>query len=230
VPTVVSRDWSRVGIIRFFVDFVLHVDQKLDVLIHTFGVWTYLIIFLVIFCETGLVVTPFLPGDSLLFAAGAFAARGSMNILALFVLLSAAAIVGDSVNYWIGHRLGPAVLQKEDSRVFKKAYLDQTHAFFNKYGGKAIVLGRFVPIVRTFIPFLAGVGEMRYRQFFTLNVIGGLVWVSLFTFMGYFFGSLPWVEERFSLVILAILLISVAPAVVEVVRHKLSTRTAAQEG
>jgi membrane-associated protein len=211
-------------IIQFFIDFILHVDQKLDLLIQAFGVWTYLIVFVVIFCETGLVVTPFLPGDSLLFAAGALAARGSLNVAALFFLLAFAAIIGDSVNYAIGHKLGPAVLHREDSRVFKKAYLDQTHAFFQRHGGKAVVLGRFVPIVRTFVPFLAGVGEMRYRQFITLNVIGGVIWVSLFTFAGYFFGSLPWVEERFSLVILAVIAISVLPALVEYVRHKLAGR------
>jgi membrane-associated protein len=218
-----------VGVIQFLVDFVLHVDQKLDVFIQAFGLWTYLIIFVVIFCETGLVVTPFLPGDSLLFAAGAVASKGSMNVWVLFGILAAAAIIGDSVNYAIGHKLGPAVLRREDSKIFRKAYLDQTHAFFQRYGGKAIVLGRFVPIVRTFVPFLAGVGAMQYRQFITLNVLGGLLWVAIFTFAGYWFGALPWVEERFSLVIIAVVFISVLPALWEYLRHRFARRDAGAE-
>jgi membrane-associated protein len=202
------------------VDFVLHLDTHLSGLIQTYGFWTYLILFLVIFCETGLVVTPFLPGDSLLFAAGALAASGSLKIGWLFLILAVAAILGDTVNYWIGKIIGPKVFAKEKSRIFKKEYLDRTHRFYEKYGTETIILARFVPIVRTFAPFVAGIGRMSYGKFLSYNVIGGFLWVALFTFGGYFFGNIPFVKKNFSLVILAIILISLVPILWEYLKHR----------
>jgi membrane-associated protein len=202
------------------VDFVLHLDTHLSGLIQTYGFWTYLILFLVIFCETGLVVTPFLPGDSLLFAAGALAASGSFKIGWLFLILAVAAVLGDTVNYWVGKIVGPKVFAKEKSRIFKKEYLDRTHRFYEKYGTETIILARFVPIVRTFAPFVAGIGRMSYGKFLSYNVIGGLLWVALFTFGGYFFGNIPFVKKNFSLVILAIILISLVPILWEFLKHR----------
>jgi len=204
------------------IDFVLHIDVHLDAIIRDYGTWTYAILFLIIFCETGLVVTPILPGDSLLFAAGAFAARGSLDPVALFVLLALAGILGDSVNYSIGHYLAPRA--EKGFRFVKKEYLDRTHAFYEKHGGKTIVIARFIPIVRTFAPFVAGIGAMNYRTFIVFNVTGALLWVSIFVFGGYFFGTMPVVEERFELVILAIILLSVLPGIIEVARHRLRRR------
>jgi len=202
------------------IDFVLHLDKYLSGLIQTFGMWTYLVLFLVIFCETGLVVTPFLPGDSLLFAAGAFAASGSLKIGWLFLILAAAAVLGDTVNYWIGKKIGPKVFSKEKSRIFKKEYLDRTHRFYEKYGVETIIIARFVPIVRTFAPFVAGIGRMSYGRFISYNIIGGIGWVALFTFGGYFFGNIPFVKKNFSLVIIAIILISLIPILWEFIRHR----------
>jgi len=202
------------------VDFVLHLDTHLNALIQTYGFWTHVILFVVVFCETGLVVTPFLPGDSLLFAAGTFAAVGSLKIGWLFLMLAAAAILGDTVNYWIGKIIGPKVFQKENSRIFKKQYLDRTHRFYEKYGAETIILARFVPIVRTFAPFVAGIGKMTYAKFLSYNVIGGVLWVGLFTFGGYFFGNIPFVKKNFSLVIFAIILISLLPIAYEYVKHR----------
>ena len=206
--------------IKQVIDFVLHLDTHLGHLIQQYHSWIYAILFTIIFCETGLVVTPFLPGDSLLFAAGAFAAAGSLKLAWLLLLLAAAAILGDTANYWIGHYVGPKVFHKEKTRFFKKKYLERTHAFYEKYGGQTIIIARFVPIIRTFAPFVAGIGRMTYWRFISFNVIGGLAWVALFVLAGYFFGNLPFVKKNFSLVIMAIILISLVPGFVEVIRHR----------
>lgn len=203
--------------LTFAIDLFLHLDKHLAEIISRYGTWTYALLFFVIFMETGFVVTPFLPGDSLLFAAGTFAALGSLNVYLLAGLLMAAAILGDTANYWIGHTLGERAYQ---SRWIKKEYLDRTHAFFEKHGGKTIFLARFVPIVRTFAPFVAGVGRMSYGYFISYNIFGGIVWVALFTFAGYFFGNIPFIKHNFSLVILAIIFISVLPMVVEFWRSR----------
>lgn len=208
-------------IVTFLIDLFLHLDEHLSEIISQYGTLTYIILFLVIFCETGLVVTPFLPGDSLLFAAGTLAALdGSpLNVVLLYVLLAGAAVLGDTANYWIGHRIGPAAFSG-NIRFLKKEYLDRTHAFYEKHGGKTILLARFVPIIRTFAPFVAGVGRMSYGYFISYNVFGGLLWTALFIFGGYFFGNIPWVKDNFSIVILAIVVISVMPAVIEAVRSR----------
>jgi len=202
------------------IDFILHLDTHLSDLIQTYGLWTYFILFVVIFCETGLVVTPFLPGDSLIFAAGTFAARGNLKVGLLFLILAAAAVLGDTVNYWIGKIVGPKIFHKEKNRFFKKEYLDRTHDFYEKYGAETIIIARFVPIIRTFAPFVAGIGRMTYGKFLSYNVIGGVGWVAIFTFGGYFFGNIPFVKKNFSLVIMAIILISLVPAVVEFFKHR----------
>jgi membrane-associated protein len=207
-----------------FVDILLHLDKHLGSIIQQFGMWTYLILFVVVFLETGFVVTPFLPGDSLLFAAGAFAAIGAFDVGWLMLVLIAAAILGDTANYWIGHYVGPRVFQKEKSRFFKKEYLDRTHAFYEKHGGKTIIIARFVPILRTFAPFVAGIGRMSYGRFIAYNVIGGVGWVVIFVTGGYLFGNIPVVKKNFSLAILAIILVSVIPIVVEFVRHRRRSR------
>ncbi len=193
------------------VDIFLHLDHHLGEVILQYGHLAYLILFLIIFCETGLVVTPFLPGDSLLFAAGALSVTTSLELKYLFPLLTAAAILGDMVNFHIGDWLGPKVFQKTDSRIFKKKYLDQTHAFYEKYGGKTIIFARFIPIVRTFAPFVAGVGKMNYSKFLAFNVIGAVAWMFLFLFAGYWFGNIPLVKENFTLVIMVIIVLSVLP-------------------
>jgi membrane-associated protein len=201
--------------IKQLIDFILHVDKHLLDLVSTYGSWTYAILFAIVFMETGLVVTPFLPGDSLLFAAGALAGVGALDIHILIPLLIAAAVIGDSVNYAIGRRVGPRVFH-QGNRFFKQEYLQRTHEFYEKHGGKTIVLARFVPIVRTFAPFVAGIGRMNYTKFLIYNVSGGVVWVCLFGYLGYFFGGLPWVEENFSVAVLAIIFLSLVPMVVEV--------------
>jgi len=202
------------------IDFIIHLDTHLSDLIQTYGLWTYLILFVVIFCETGLVVTPFLPGDSLIFAAGTFAARGDLKVGWLFLVLAAAAVLGDTVNYWIGKIIGPKIFHKEKTRFFKKEYLDRTHEFYEKYGAETIIIARFVPIIRTFAPFVAGIGRMTYLKFISYNVIGGVGWVATFTFGGYFFGNIPFVKKNFSIVIIAIILISLVPAVLEFLKHR----------
>ena len=210
--------------IKHLIDFILHVDIHLNELIVQYGNWTYGILFTIIFCETGLVVAPFLPGDSLLFAAGAFAAAGSLNESWLFVLLSVAAIVGNIVNYHIGHYLGPTVMEKRNVRFLNKEYLERTHKFYEKHGGKTIVVARFIPIIRTFAPFVAGIGFMKYGKFMFYNVVAGIGWVGIFIFGGYYFGNLPSVKNHFTLVVFAIIVISTLPAVVEFVRHKMRHR------
>ncbi|MFN0179861.1 MAG: DedA family protein [Gemmatimonadales bacterium] len=213
-----------IDLIRWFMDFVLHLDKHLGELIRQFGPGTYGILAAIVFAETGLVVMPLLPGDSLLFAAGAFAGLGSLNPWILFGLLSAMAILGDTVNYWVGAWIGPRAFTGE-IRWLKKSYLDRTHAFFEKHGGKTIILARFVPIVRTFAPFVAGVGRMTYSRFLLYNVVGGIVWVGLFVWAGYFFGNLPVVKENFGMVIIAIIILSVMPMVVEIVKAKMARPT-----
>jgi len=198
--------------IKFLIDLFLHLDEYLSQIISQYGVWTYALLFFVIFMETGFVVTPFLPGDSLLFAAGTFAALGSLNLYILIILLIIAAIGGDTVNYWFGHYLCDRAYS---SKWIKKEYIDKTHAFFEKHGGKTIFLARFVPIVRTFAPFVAGIGRMSYCYFITYNFVGGITWVLLFTLSGYFFGNIPFVRENFEFVIVAIILISVVPIFIE---------------
>jgi len=198
--------------VQFLIDLFIHLDRHLGETIQQYGVWTYLILFVIIFAETGFVFTPFLPGDSLLFAAGTFAALGALNVALLFLLLCGAAILGDTANYWIGKYLGEHILRRH-SRWIRQEHLDQTHAFFEKYGGKTIIIARFVPIVRTFAPFVAGIGAMTYRKFIAYNVIGGVGWVVVCMGAGYFFGNLPLVKDHFSLVILAIIILSILPGV-----------------
>ncbi|MFH1024855.1 MAG: DedA family protein [Planctomycetota bacterium] len=206
--------------LRQGLEWILHIDRHLQELVTMCGGWTYGILFAIVFCETGLVVTPFLPGDSLLFAAGAIAAGGALDPGWLLALLSVAAIAGDTVNYWIGAAAGPGVFRKESGRFFRKEHLERTRRFFEKYGGKTIVIARFVPIVRTFAPFVAGVGRMAYGRFLLFNVTGGIAWVAVFVLGGYFFGNLPFVKRHFPLVILAIIVLSIFPAVIEVVRER----------
>jgi len=208
-----------IDLIRFLIDFIINLDQHLGELIARYGTGTYVILALIVFAETGLVVMPLLPGDSLLFAAGAFAGLGSLNPWILFFLLTAMAIIGDTVNYWIGAWIGPRAFSGE-IRWLKKEYLDRTHAFFEKHGGKTIILARFVPIIRTFAPFVAGVGTMNYPRFLTYNVVGAVVWVGIFVWLGYFFGNLPFVRENFGLVIIAIIVLSVLPIVIEAIKAR----------
>jgi len=204
---------------QHIVDFILHIDKYLALIIDQFGVFTYVILFLVIFVETGLVIMPFLPGDSLLFVAGTLAGSGYMNIIALYLTFLVAAVLGDTCNYWLGHYFGPKVF-KEKSRFLNQAHLKKTQAFFEKYGGKTIILARFVPIVRTFAPFVAGVGSMNYRDFLLYNIVGGFVWVTLFTFGGYFLGSLPIIQENFHLAIVVIIGVSLLPPLYEIIQSK----------
>ncbi|MEO5511704.1 MAG: DedA family protein [Longimicrobiales bacterium] len=211
-------DW-----IRHLIDFILHIDVHLDEIIRSYGAWTYGILFLIVFVETGLVIMPFLPGDSLLFAAGAFAAKGSLNVASVILLLIAAAVIGDNVNYFVGRTLGR---REKGIPLVKQEYLERTQAFYDKHGGKTLILARFMPIIRTFAPFVAGVGLMRYRKFLAYSVAGGTAWVSLMTMSGYLFGGIPWIEEHFSVVVIAIVLISVMPAVIGLVRSKLRARGA----
>ena len=205
------------------VDVALHIDVYIGALIQQYGLLVYGIVFLIIFCETGLVIIPFLPGDSLLFALGGFAALGSLNVWALILLLWLAAALGDSFNYFIGSRIGERIYSR-DYRFIKREYIDRTHMFFEKYGGKAIVLARFAPILRTFTPFVAGVGKMNYPRFLFFNVTGGLLWVAICILCGYFFGNLPFVKENFSIFILAIIIVSLIPSTVEFLKHWRASR------
>ena len=209
--------------IREALEYILHLDAHLSALVSHYGTWTYAILFLIIFCETGLVVTPFLPGDSLLFATGALAAATDLNVYILFVLLSIAAILGDAVNYWIGRNVGMRLF---DGRIkyLKPEYLDRTHAFYEKYGGKTIVIARFVPIVRTFAPFVAGMGSMSYAKFATYNIAGGILWIGSLLFAGYLFGNIPIVKDNFGLVVIGIIIVSILPAVFEVAKGRRQVR------
>ncbi len=209
-------------------DLFLNVDQYLQRLVESLGGWVYALLFLVVFCETGLVVTPFLPGDSLLFTIGAFAAVGTLNLPLSLVLLTVAAILGDTVNYWIGHKLAPRLAREGKLKFIKAEHLEKTHAFYEKYGGKTIILARFVPIVRTFAPFVAGVGSMSYGQFRKYNVVGAIAWVLICTLAGYFFGNLAFVQKHFELVLIAIIAISLLPAIVEYLRHRAQERRKAR--
>ncbi|WP_343160869.1 DedA family protein [Rariglobus hedericola] len=213
-------------LLKKLVDFILHIDAHLSEIIRDYGMWTYGVLFLIIFAETGLVVMPLLPGDSLLFAAGALAAlpESGLNVHLMAFLLFIAAVLGDSLNYWIGNKIGPAVFRREDSIWLRKKHLERAHQFFERYGGRAIILARFVPIVRTFVPFVAGVGAMTYRRFFMFNVVGGFIWIYAFTYLGFFFGNLPLVKKNFGLVIMAIIVVSVLPIVFEFARGWLAKR------
>ncbi|HWQ37528.1 MAG TPA: DedA family protein [Burkholderiales bacterium] len=201
-------------------DLLLHLDQHLRELVQSYGTWVYAILFAIVFLETGLVVTPFLPGDSLLFVGGTLAAAGQLNVHWLAVLLTLAGILGDSVNYAIGRYIGPRVFHFEDSRFFKRAYLEKTHAYFERHGGKTIVLARFIPIIRTYAPFVAGVGQMNYRRFLAFNIAGGILWVVSLTYAGYYFGNLPFVKDNLTAIILGIVLVSIMPGVIEYRRQR----------
>jgi len=212
-------------LVKKLADFILHIDRHLAEIIAAYGTWTYGILFLIIFAETGLVVLPLLPGDSLLFAAGAFCAPSPehpvpvLNVHLMAGLLFMAAFLGDTVNYWVGKKVGPAVFKREDSVWLRKKHLERAHEFFEKYGGRAVILARFVPIVRTFVPFIAGVGSMTYPRFLAYNLIGGFVWIYFFTYAGFFFGNQPFVQKNFKLVILAIIILSIVPIVLELIRE-----------
>lgn len=207
-------------LIGYFIDMVLHLDKHLNSIMESFGVWCYLLFFVIIFAETGLVVTPFLPGDSLLFALGALAAMDSIDVKWLFVVLSIAAVLGDSANYSIGKYFGEMILKKYGGRLLKQEHIDRTHKFYEKYGPKTIVLARFVPIVRTFAPFVAGLGKMNYLRFFTYNVTGGILWIAVFIFGGFFFGNIRIIKENFTITIFVIIILSIMPAVIEFIREK----------
>ena len=209
-----------IELVKKLIDFVLHIYRNLAEIIAQYGTWTYAVLFLIIFAETGIVIVPFLPGDSLLFAAGAFCAKPEtgLNVHLMAALLFVAAFIGDTVNYWIGAKVGPVVFKRNDSIFLRKKHLEQAHAFFEKYGGRAIILARFVPIVRTFVPFVAGIGGMRYSQFIAYNAIGAFVWIYFFAYAGFWFGNQPFVQKNFKLVILAIIIVSVVPIIVEIWR------------
>jgi membrane-associated protein len=208
------------GFIKSLIDFIIHIDVHLAELIATYQGWTAAILFMIIFFETGVVILPFLPGDSLLFAVGAFTAKGSFNYWFITTLLLSAAIIGDSLNYAIGKYIGPRIFDSEDNVFLNKAHLTKASAFYEKYGAKTIIIARFVPIVRTFAPFVAGIGVMSYKKFMTYNVVGAILWVYSFTTLGYFFGSLPFVEKNFKLVMVAIIILSVLPAVIEILKER----------
>lgn len=208
---------------------LLHFDESLATIINLFGPFTYVFLFLIIFAETGLVITPFLPGDSLLFAAGTLAGGGYLNVIILYFALLAAAVLGDTVNYWLGHHFGARVFTKENSRIFNKAYLEKTNEFYKKHGGKTIIIARFVPIVRTFAPFVAGIGKMHYGVFLSYNLIGGFIWVTSLTFAGYFFGQMPLIKENFEYAVIGIVIISLLPMLYEIIKHKYASKGGKKE-
>ena len=201
-------------------DILIHLDRYLGVFVQDYGAWIYLLLFLIVFAETGLVVTPFLPGDSLLFVAGTLAAAGGMDVVWLCAVLITAAILGDTVNYWVGDYLGPKVFHDPGARFLKKEYLDRTHRFYERHGGKTIIIARFVPIIRTFAPFVAGIGKMSYGKFLAYNVTGAILWVLSLTIAGYYFGNLPFVKKNLTLVIFGIIILSILPGVIEYLRHR----------
>lgn len=203
-----------------FIDIVLHLDQHLNVLIQNYGGWVYLILFLIIFCETGLVVTPFLPGDSLLFVVGTLAATGNLDVQLVLALLVTASFLGDNTNYWIGRVVGPKVFAKQESRLLNREYLNKAHAFYEKHGGKAIIFARFLPIIRTFAPFVAGIGRMAYQRFLAFSILGGISWIGFFVLGGYFFGNIPAVKQNLTLVMLAIIVISILPGMIKFLQHR----------
>ena len=202
------------------VNFILHLDKSLNGIIQNYGMWTYLFLFIIVFCETGLVVTPFLPGDSIIFAAGALSAMGSLNVSAFFITFFLAAVIGDTVNYHIGQKIGNKILEKENLKYIKKEYIIKAHKFYEKHGSITIVIGRFIPIIRTFVPFVAGMGKMHYLKFIGYNILGGFLWVTLFLGGGYFFGNLPFIKNHFSSILIVIIAISVVPAIVAVIKEK----------
>lgn len=208
------------SIIGNFVNVILHLDKYLNVIIQNYGMWTYALLFLLIFCETGLVITPFLPGDSVLFATGALSSIGALKVLPLFIIFYLAAVIGDTANYHIGQKIGTKILEKENVKFINKEYLNRAHSFYKKHGSMTIVLGRFIPIIRTFVPFVAGIGEMSYSKFIIYNMLGGFFWVTLFLGGGYFFGNLPFIKEHFSFVLIAIIIISVIPGIVAFIKEK----------
>ena len=222
-----NESQPMMDLLIYAIDLFLHLDRHLGDLLQYFGGWTYVVVFLIIFCETGLVITPILPGDSLLFGLGAFAAnpdlKGPLEVEWLFITLSIAAVAGDTVNYAIGHYIGPKVFHNGKYRFLKREYLDRTHRFYEKHGGKTIIIARFVPIIRTFAPFVAGIGEMTYTRFISYNVIGGVAWIGIFIFGGYYFGNLPVIKNNFTLVIIAIVILSVLPGVIEYFRQRRET-------
>ena len=207
-------------ILSTFLDLILHLDRHLIEIISLHGAWVYAVLFLVIFCETGLVVTPFLPGDSLLFVSGAIAATGAMSPELLVVLLVSASFLGDNTNYWVGRLAGPRIFRSKTSRLLNRDYLDKTHRFYEKHGGKAIILARFFPIIRTFAPFVAGMGSMDYRRFLAFSIGGSLAWVGFFVLGGYFFGNIPFIKQNLTLVMLGIIFVSILPGIIGYLRHR----------
>jgi len=212
--SVNGEKMNLIKIVKTFIDVILHLDTYLTLIIQNYGTWTYGILFFIIFCETGLVFTPFLPGDSILFATGALASIGSMNIFGLYAIFLLAAVLGDTTNYHIGKKIGTGIMEKENMRFINKEYLNRAQSFYDRYGSMTIVIGRFIPIIRTFVPFVAGIGKMKYSKFITYNFFGGFLWVTLMLGLGYFFGSLPFIKDHFSVVTIAIIVISVIPAIV----------------
>ncbi len=216
-----------ISVFAQFLDLILHLDKHLAVLVQQYGTWVYAILFAIIFCETGVVIFPFLPGDSLLFVAGAAAATGGMDIATLCAVLFTAAVLGDNVNYWVGHTVGPRAFRWEQSRIFNKKALMATHAFYEKHGGKVIIIARFLPLARTFAPFVAGVGRMTYARFLMMDLLGGVIWIGSLTMAGYWFGNQPLVKDNLSLVILTIAVVSLMPAMIGAVKHLRSRKLGA---
>ena len=210
-----------------FWDIIVHLDKHLAMLVQNYGPWIYAILFLIIFCETGLVITPFLPGDSLLFIAGALAATGGMDVHTVVVLLIIAAVLGDAVNYQIGAWAGPKIFKDDNARFLKKAHLAKAHAFYEKWGGAAIILARFTPFLRTYVPFVAGMSRMSYRKFALYNITGGIIWVASLTYLGYFFGNIPWVKANQGFMVIGIVIVSLIPVLIGVIKSRTSTKSAA---